>query len=94
MAEHIDLGVCYELVIKQKPMETKTYDLTSIVNMVNYEYDPKEISCSLEDVLYCYIISRMESGDCSHQDAVNVSIVKSLIRGFSDMKKGDFHIPG
>lgn len=69
-------------------METRTYDLTSIVNVVNYEYDPKEISCSLEEVLYQYIIARMESGDCTHQDAVNVSIVKSLIRGFSDMKKG------
>ena len=68
-------------------METKGYDMTNVVNMISNEYDLQEIVCSLDDVLHHYIIARMESGDCGHEDAVNVSIVKDLIRVFSSMKK-------
>lgn len=68
-------------------METKTYDLTLLINMISCECNPKEIADSLDDVLHEYIIARMESGDCGHQDAVNVSTVKNLIRVFSSMKK-------
>lgn len=68
-------------------METKGYDLTSFVNMISSEYDLQEIVCSLDDVLHHYIIARMESGECGHQDAVNVSIVKDLIRVFLCLQK-------
>lgn len=67
-------------------METKGYDLTNFVNMISSEYDLQEIVCSLDDVLHHYIIARMESGDCGHQEAVNVSIVKDLIRVLHYMK--------
>ena len=68
-------------------METKTYDLTLLINMISCECNPKEIADSLDDVLHEYIIAKMETGDCGHQDAVNVSTVKNLIRVFSSMKK-------
>ena len=78
---------CYELVnLITSCMETKTYDLTLLIDMISCECNPKEIADSLNDVLYEYIIVRMESGDCGHQDAVNVLTVKNLIRVFSSIK--------
>ena len=67
-------------------MESMEYDLTLLVSLISSECNPKEIADSLDDVLHQYLIAKMESGDCGHQDAVNVSTVKNLIRVFSSMK--------
>lgn len=63
------------------------YDLTGLVGMISLEYEPSVVADCLDEVLHQYILGKFESGECDHSDAVNVSVVKSLIRHFGTMNR-------
>lgn len=68
-------------------MATGNYDLTPLAELVNFEYSPSQIAEHLDEVLHCYVISKLSSGECCPEDAAHFSTVRNLVRVFSTLQK-------
>lgn len=68
-------------------MATGNYDLTPLAELVNFEYTPQQIAEHLDEVLHYYVIAKLSSGECCHDDAAHYSTVQHLVRVFSTLQK-------
>lgn len=63
-------------------MEAKQHDMTPFVELMSQWYSPELISKTLDDVIFFFVVKRMEEGNAYKCDAEQVTLLKDLRDAF------------
>lgn len=60
----------------------KEHNMTPIVELMNEWYSPELIAKTLDDVLFYFVVKRLEEGNVCKDDAESVTLLKDLRDAF------------